>query len=119
MTIGGTIPAGDPVAGLQVNLDNANRGLDEVFAWPYVPLIGQRGGNADDAVATHAQVSYVIEEDNARCTRSIDRLNQKCADQNVGAARLAKNGAPVVVIVAAQIFKALGEWSGAEMRATG
>jgi hypothetical protein len=60
-------------------------------------------------MAAHAQVSGVVEEDDARGAGRIDGLNQQCSYENFGTARLAKDGAAVEIVFLAQALKALGE----------
>lgn len=76
----------------------------------------QCDGYTDGAMPAHAQVSGVIEEDGGGRTCGVGWLKQECADQHIGAARLAKDGAPVVVEVAAQYPKPLSERSIAKLR---
>jgi hypothetical protein len=75
--------------------------------------------DADHAVTAHAQVSGVVEEDDGSGTVRICRIEQERAHQNVGAARLAQDSAPIVVVVAAQAFKPLSERAGAEVGKAG
>ena len=52
----------------------------------------QRDGHADRAVAAHAEVADVVEEDHARRAGRVARLAEQGADQHVGPARLVHDG---------------------------
>ena len=71
--------------------------------------VSQRHRHADGAMAAHAQVAGVVEEDDARGAGWVNGLNQKRANQDIGSPGLAEDGAPEVVMVAAQVFEALSE----------
>ena len=66
--------------------------------------ISECGGDADHAVAAHAKVSGIIEENYAGCGCRIDRLNQQCANQDLGTPRLTENGAAVNIMFVAQLL---------------
>jgi hypothetical protein len=99
---------------MQLDFDNADRRLDEVMAWLDAALEGKRGGDADDSMAAHAQVSSVVEEDDRGRASGVDRLEEKCTDQHIGAAGLAQDGAAVEVVLGAQEFESLGQRPGAQ-----
>jgi hypothetical protein len=70
-------------------------------------------------MAAHAQVACVVEEDDARGRGRVNGLEQQRADQDIGAARLAEDGAPEMVVVMAQAIEALSERARAEIRGAG
>jgi len=81
--------------------------------------MGEGDGDADGAMAAHAKISGVVEEDDSSDAGWIDGLNQESANQHVGTTRLAKDGAPVEVVMAAEAVKALAGRAGAEIRPAG
>jgi hypothetical protein len=81
--------------------------------------VSQRYRDADGAVAAHAQVAGVVEEDDTRSAGRINGLDEKRSDQDIGAAWLAEDGASQVVVVVAQTIEALSERAGAEIGAAG
>jgi len=70
-------------------------------------------------MTAHAQVAGVVEEEDARGAGWIGGFEQKRSDQDIGAARLAEDGAPQVVVVVAQAIEALSHRAGAEIGAAG
>jgi hypothetical protein len=81
--------------------------------------VSQRYRDADGAMAAHAQVACVVEKDDARGAGWIGGLDEKRSDQDIGAARLAENRAPQMVVAVAQPIETLSKRAGAEIRATG
>ena len=78
--------------------DGADRRFDAVLAGSDAPQIGQRCDQADGAVAAHAEVADVVEEDDARRAGRVDRRAQQRAHDDLAAARLQHSGgAPVVI----------------------
>ena len=52
----------------------------------------QRDHEPDRPMATHVQITGIIEEDDACCTGWIGRLTEKAADEDVGSSRLINDG---------------------------
>ena len=117
MAISRDIANADAVGGVQFESDGPHRRFKRVAAGLNAAQMSQRHCHADGAMAAHAQVACVVEEDNASGTCRIDRLNQKRPNQDVGTARLAEDGAPQVVVIVAQLFHSLSQRAGAEIGA--
>ena len=70
--------------------------------------VGQRDGHADRAVAAHAEVADVVEEDHAGRARRVGRLAEQRADHHVRAARLVDHGRAERVVPVAEDRQPLG-----------
>ena len=79
--------------------------------------MGQRHRDADRAVAAHAQVADVVEEDDARGGRTGRPARGQGADHHVRAARLVDDGRAERVVTVAEDGQALGHRAGAELGA--
>ena len=77
--------------------------------------VGQRHGDADRAVAAHAEVADVVEEDDAGGGGRIDRLEDQGADHHVRAARLVDDGRAERVVTVAEDREAIGHRAVAEL----
>ena len=70
-------------------------------------------------MATHAEVSDVVEEDDAGGAVMIDRLAEERSDDDVRTARLGYNCGSKGVVVAAETLEAVGERAFAEVGGSG
>ena len=64
--------------------------------------VRERDDDADGAVAAHAEVADVVEEDDAGGAGRIGRLAEQRADDDVGAARLVDDGGAEAVEAVAE-----------------
>jgi hypothetical protein len=71
--------------------------------------VAERDGDADRAVAAHAQIADVVEKDHAGGAGRIHGRAKQGADQHVGAPRLADDRPPQVVVNRAKPFTPLGQ----------
>src|SRR5690606_24272663 len=86
---------------MQGDTHYTDRCLDQVLTRLNAALMRQRPGQADGAVATHAQIADIVEEDHARAATRIGGFQQQRTDHRVRSARLAGDGAaPMIVAVA-------------------
>ncbi len=81
--------------------------------------MGQRDDEADGAVAAHAQVADVIEEDDTGGAGLIDRFAEQRAYDDIRSARLVDDGGTEAVVEALKAFQPLGEGAVAEVGAAG
>ena len=103
---------------VQRRLDGADRRLDLVHAGFDPAQVGEGHHQADGAVAAHAQVAAVVEEDHPGAGLGIDRLAVQRADQHIAAARLQHAGGAPVVMPFGENLPALGHAAGAEVGET-
>src|SRR5687767_11757953 len=68
---------------------------------------------------THAEVADIVEEDDARRARGIDRLADERPDKQVRAARFEDHGATEIVEPFAEELHAVGERTRAQLRSAG
>ena len=71
--------------------------------------VAQRDGDADRSVAAHAEIADVVEEDHAGDAGRILGRAQQRTDQHVGAARLADDRPPEVVVDGSKSLAPLGQ----------
>jgi hypothetical protein len=76
--------------------------------------MSKRHGNPNGPVPAHAQVPRIVEEDRGGGACRIARLQQVCANHNVGAARLAQNGAAKSIVFAPQNAQPLAQRTAAK-----
>ncbi len=100
---------------MEGRLDLADRRLDAVHAGTDPPEVCQRGDQADGAVAAHAEVATVVEEDHSGTGFGIDRCAEQGADQYVAAARFEDAGGAPGVVALAEQAPALGHVALAEI----
>ncbi|MNM97044.1 hypothetical protein D3C81_1095400 [compost metagenome] len=101
---------------MQRDTHHADRCLDQVFARLNAAHMRQRPGQADGAVATHAQIADIVEEDHACTAARIGGLQQQRTDHRVRTARLAGDGAAPMIVAVAEDFAALRKASLAQVR---
>ncbi len=77
--------------------------------------MGERRDEADGAVAAHAEVSDVVEEDHAGGAARIDGLAEQGADDEIGTARLVDHGGAELIEIATEALAPLGHRAGAEI----
>jgi len=92
-----------------MDVDDADGGFDAVLAGLDAVEMGEGDGEADHAVATHAEVSGVVEEDDCGGVGFVFGFEQIGADDYVRATRFAEDGATPVVVLAAELVEALGQ----------
>src|SRR4029079_13774744 len=93
--------------------------IDLVFAGLDPGEVGESVGEADGAVATHADDADVVEEDDAgRATRLV-RLDEEGAHEDVGAAGLVGDEFTKGVVLVTESLRPIGERALAEVRAAG
>ena len=82
--------------------DDFDRGFELMAPWPEPTHMRQRRRQANRAVAAHAEIADIVEENDAGCTGGVVRLAKKRADHRIVAARLV-NG------IAAEMVEIRGE----------
>ncbi|MNT08118.1 hypothetical protein D3C72_1428500 [compost metagenome] len=90
--IGGHIAHADRPVVVQEGADGADRRFNAVFAGTDAGQVGQRGDQADGAVAAHPQVAGVVEEDDAGGVGRILWCAKQCAYHDIAAARFQHGG---------------------------
>lgn len=95
------------------------RGFDAVDAGLDLADVREGDDDADGPVAAHAEVACVVEEDDAGDAGGVAGLEEVGADEDVGAARLAEDGAAEVVVARANDFKAFGDGAGTKIHGEG
>ena len=88
-------------------LHGADRRVEPRDARPNAAEVLERAHDADQAVAAHAEVGAVVEEDDAGDGAVGDGRREQRADDRVVSARLAHDGAAQMVVVRAQIVAPL------------
>jgi hypothetical protein len=78
--------------------------------------VRQRHDEADGAVAAHAEVADIVEEDDAELAGLVMRLDEERAHDDVGAARFADDGRAEVVVLLLENLHPLAERSAAQVR---
>ena len=106
------------VARSERGLDQADRRVDQVYALADVAQVTERDHYAHQAMAAHAQVADIVEEDHARRAARVRAFAQQRADHVVRATRLAQHHAPQTVVIAAQFLHLLNQ-SSTQIGATG
>src|SRR5437588_77225 len=86
----------------------AYRGFDAVFPGMNPAHIRQRHHQSDGAVPTHAQVADVVEEDNARRARPVDRFAEQSSNNDIRSSRFIHYGRPNVIIAIPKAHTAIG-----------
>jgi hypothetical protein len=79
------------------------------------PTVRERDDQADRAVAAHAEVTHVVEEDHARGAARVGGRQEQPADEHVRAARLVHDRGAEGVVLFAEEGQALGEGSAAQV----
>ncbi len=115
VAVGRHVAHADRAVLVEGRLDLADRRLDAVHAGTDPPEVCQRGDQADGAVAAHAEVATVVEEDHSGTGFGIDRCAEQGADQYVAAARLEDAGGAPGVVALAEQAPALGHVALAEI----
>src|SRR5262249_42313307 len=110
---------GDRIAAAILESDDSDGGFQTMGARLDSAEMRQSYRDADRPVAAHAEVADVVEEDDAADAARISRFTQERADHDVAAARLIDDGGAKVIVLPAQQFAALGEWSASQIRAAG
>jgi hypothetical protein len=77
--------------------------------------VGEGDDEADGAVATHAEVADVIEEDDAGGAGGVDGCAEQGADEDVGAAGLVDDGGAEPIVRFAKRSQTFGHGAGAEV----
>src|SRR5207249_2350918 len=98
--VAGHVLDGNGVAPGVVEGDDADGRVEAVRAGGDAAEVGQRDGDADGAVAAHADGADVVEEDDAGDAGRLGRLAQQGADEHGGAARLVDHGGAEIVVLA-------------------
>ena len=68
---------------MQRGRDDANRGFYAMDAGADFAEMRERGDEPDGAVAAHAEISDVVEEDDARGAASVDWFAEEGADDDI------------------------------------
>jgi hypothetical protein len=89
----------------QPETDRPHRRFQQVFAWADASQPRQCGGHPDRPVPAHAEIAHVVEEDHARRRPGTFRLEQQRPHQHVGTPRFAQNGAPVPIVLGAELLQ--------------
>ena len=76
-------------------------------------------GQADHAVAAHAEHADVVEKDDAGGASRIDGGDEQSADQDIRAARFVDDGRSERIVQFGESFSSLGEWAGAQIGSAG
>src|SRR5579864_2147750 len=102
---------------MHLGRDNAGRRLDAMRPRRFdLTEVLEGGGESDDAVAAHRQISGVVEKDHCRGVRRIRRGTQKRADERLVTARLVDDRAAKAIEGVAKTVAALGDRASAEVR---
>ena len=96
--------------------DGAHRRFDAVIARLDAAHVGQRCDQANRAVATHAQVAAVVEEDHARRVGGVLWCAEQRAHHHVATARFQHGGGAPGVVLACQPLAPLGHGASAQVR---
>src|ERR1019366_8836522 len=116
--VAGDVAQGHSAIGVQVRVDVAHHGLQaDAGAALDAAHVFQGGQQADGAVAAHAQVADVVEEDHAGVVGGAGRLAQQRAHDGVVAARLIHGGRAEAVEPGAEAGQALGDGAVAQVGA--
>ena len=114
-SVGGHVAHADRAIGVQGGGDGAHRGFDAVLARGDAAQVGERCDQPDGAVATHAQVAAVVEEDHARCVGGILRRAEQRPHHHVAATRLQHGGCPPGIVALGQQRTPFGHGAGAQV----
>ena len=79
----------------------------------------QRGHQADGAVAAHAEVTAVVEENHAGTGARVHRLTEQGADQHVTAPWFQHAGGAPLIMLFGQPLSTFGHAAAAQVRKTG
>ena len=113
----GDVRHGNFAARMQCGGDDADRGLDAVFARLDSAHVRQRDDEADGAMAAHAETADVVEENHTGHTRGVFRLDEQRPDHDVRTARLVDDGGPERVEFLLKALTPDGERSAAQIGA--
>ena len=100
----------------EVDRDHADRCFEFRNAVANAAEVRERNRHADRAVAAHAEVARIVEEDHAGRAFAVGRLAQERADQRVGASWLEDHGLAKVVVFATHARQPLLQAADAEVR---
>src|SRR5437867_4941598 len=87
-----------------------------MLPWFDAAQVRERNDKPDRAVATHAEITNIVEEDNARGARVIVRFANQRADEHFGAAWFVDDGGAKIVVLLAEDPEPVGQAAGTEVR---
>ena len=115
----GTLVTETSPSGCSSRGDDADGRIDPMRAGADPPEVRERGHEADRAVAAHADVADVVEEDHAGGARGVLRRDEQRAHQHVRAARLVDDRGAEPVELAPEALAPRGERARSEIGAAG
>ena len=119
ISVGRDIDNGDRAVRVQVCAHGSRRGVDAVLARRDAAQVGEGVNEADGSVAAHAEVAYVVEEDDPGDAVRMLRGAQQGADEDVRAAGLGDNAAAEVRELRAKLVETLGHCGSGQFRTAG
>jgi len=117
--VAGDVLYRDGAGGVEGGADDADCRFDAVGSGPDSAQMREGDDQSDGAVTAHAEVTDVIEEDDAGDAGGVDGFAEDGSDDDVGAARLVNDGGAEGIVEALEAVHAVGEWALAEVRASG
>lgn len=102
----GNVVDGDVAIGVEGRFDLSYGRFDLVCAWRNALHVGEGGDESDGAVATHAQVADIVEEDDAGGAVAVHRCAEESADDDVGTARFGDDCRAEGIVIAAKALEA-------------
>src|ERR1017187_1338567 len=115
----GHVADGDAAIVTELSLDDAGRSFEAAHAATDPPEMGQRHHQPDGAVAAHAEVADVVEEDDAGVAGRVGGLAEQGPDDGIVAARFVDHRGAEGVELGAKAFEALGDRARAQIRPSG
>lgn len=112
----GYIGDGDFTVFVQGGSNDANGSFNAVLAGTDAAHVRESSNEANGTVAAHAQVTYVVEEDDAGNAGTIGRFEKRCADNHVRAARFVDDGGTEGVMLFAKHVQSFGYCAPTEVR---
>jgi len=111
----GDIGDGYPSVLVELRGNCADWRFNAMLAGLDAPHVSERGDQADGSVAAHAEIAYVIEEDDARGRFGIDGIAEQGTDDDLRTSRFADDASAEVVEFLAKSFPAFSQGSVAEI----
>ncbi|MCY1449926.1 hypothetical protein D9M71_666990 [compost metagenome] len=103
---------------MQGGLYRTDRCFDAVHARTDLAQVCQRRHQANGAVAAHAKVAGIVEENHSGAGSGVDRFAQQCADQHVAAPWFEHAGGAPLIMVFSQSPKPFGHAAGTQVGKT-
>jgi hypothetical protein len=88
--------------------DDANRCLDAMLARTNAAHVSESRDQPNGSVTAHAQITDVVEENDAGDTGGIGWFEKRCADNNIGATRFVYDSGAEGVVLIAENVKSIG-----------